>query len=318
MINYTRRRRRFHIKGHRGEAGFFAVMKWQFGGGKAKWPRRVENATHAPPPIHVYGDKLKVTWIGHSTVLLQTAGLNILTDPFLANRASPLTMAGPRRVRQPALQPDRMPPIDIVLISHNHYDHLDRVGLKALLKDHSPAFFTPLGNRRHLRSLQLGLEINELDWRQRHDIGDVSITAMPALHWSKRTFDDTNRSLWGAFAIETPGGVIYFAGDTGYGDGATFREINERFGSPRLSLLPIGAYEPRWFMKAQHMNPEDAVLAHKDLGSQTSIAIHHGTIQLTNEAIDQPVADLKIARDKHGVVEDAFIAPDAGECIDIL
>ncbi len=317
-MEYTRRRKRYRIKGYRSGGGILQVMKWQFGSRPARWPKRLDNETYPPPPIHVYGNALRATWIGHSTVLLQTSGINILTDPFLAMRASPFTLAGPRRVRKPALDAHELPPIDIVLISHNHYDHLDKVGLKELLKDHNPVFLTPLGNRKHLRSLQSGLEIHELDWRQSIDLGGMRVTVMPALHWSKRTLDDANHSLWGAFAIETPGGVIYFAGDTGYGQGQTFREIRERFGRPRLSLLPIGAYEPRWFMKAVHMNPEDAVLAHLDLESRTSLAIHHGTIQLTNEAIDQPRMDLALALEKLDVSPEDFLAPDIGESLSVL
>ncbi len=317
-MEYSRRRKRYRIKGYRSGGGFLQVMKWQFSSRPARWPKRIDNESYPPPPIHVYGNALRATWIGHSTVLLQTSGINILTDPFLAMRASPFTLAGPKRVRKPALEAHELPPIDIVLISHNHYDHLDKIGLKELLKDHNPVFLTPLGNRKHLRSLQSGMEIHELDWRQGLDLGGMRFTVMPALHWSKRTLDDANRALWGAFAIETPGGVIYFAGDTGYGQGQTFREIRERFGRPRLSLLPIGAYEPRWFMKPVHMNPEDAVLAHLDLESRTSLAIHHGTIQLTNEAIDQPRKDLALALEKLDVSPEDFLTPDIGESMSVL
>jgi L-ascorbate metabolism protein UlaG (beta-lactamase superfamily) len=317
-MEYIRRRKRYHIKGHRSGAGFVSLLRWQLGGGKAKWPRKIENAAHEPPPLHVYGNALRATWIGHSTVLLQTGGVNILTDPFLARRASPLRFAGPKRVRAAAHFPGDMPPIDIVLVSHNHYDHLDRPGLKRLLKDHNPVFVTLTGNKRFIKTLRSGLDINELDWREQFSIGDFTITAMPALHWSKRTFDDANMALWGAFVIDTPGGIIYFAGDTGFGNGGLFEEVRERFGPPRLSLLPIGAYEPRWFMKSMHMNPDDAVRAHQLLASQTSFAIHHGTIQLTNEGIDQPVIDLRAALDIHGVSEDAFLALDTGEGVDVI
>jgi L-ascorbate metabolism protein UlaG (beta-lactamase superfamily) len=315
-MEYTRRRRRYRVPGLK-DAGITAALKWTFATKRAKWPRKIENASYPPPPLHVYGHGLTATWIGHSTVLLQTAGLNILTDPFFAARASPFTLAGPKRVRPPGLKPADMPPIDIVLISHNHYDHLDRIGLKQLLRDHDPLFVTPLGNRKHLRGLSASQDIVELDWRQAHTIGSVRITVMPALHWSKRSLDDQNMSLWGAFAIETPGGLIYFAGDTGYGQGSTFREVHDRFGAPRLSLLPIGAYEPQFIMKPVHMNPAEAVRAHLDLQSHTSLAIHHGTIQLTNEAIDQPLRDLEIAMRQHGIPETEFLTPDVGAPIQI-
>ncbi len=316
-MEYVRRRKRYLIKGHRGGASIAALLRWQLGGGRVRWPKRVENAAYEPPPLHVYGPTLRATWIGHSTVLLQTGGVNILTDPLLSLRASPFRFAGPKRVRPAAHFPKDMPPIDIVLISHNHYDHLDRPGLKRLLKDHSPVIVTLNGNKRFIRTIRSGLDITELDWREQFTLGDFAITAMPALHWSKRSFDDANTALWGAFVIETPGGVIYFAGDTGFGDGGTFVEVRERFGPPRLSLLPIGAYEPRWFMKSMHMNPDDAVMAHQLLASQTSLGIHHGTIQLTNEGIDYPALALREATGNHGVPEDAFLTPDVGEGVDI-
>lgn len=316
-MEYTRNRSRFIVPGHSAGGRFRDLMKWQLGGGRAKWPRAVDNLSYSGPPPYVYGDNLCATWIGHSTVLMQTGGLNILTDPLLSMRASPLRFAGPKRVRKPAFHANELPPIDIVLVSHNHYDHLDIPGIRQLLKHHSPQFVTPLGNKRYLRRATRSIDCVELDWRTSHLIGDIKITAMPALHWSKRGPDDTNKALWGAFVVETRGGVLYFAGDTGYGDGSTFREVRERFGAPRLSLLPIGAYEPRWFMKEQHMNPDDAVLAHIDLESQTSIAIHHGTIQLTNEAIDAPAAELGRAVHEAGLPEDSFIAPDVGETIAI-
>jgi L-ascorbate metabolism protein UlaG (beta-lactamase superfamily) len=314
-MHYVRRRNRYTIKGHRGEAGLLALLRWQLGPRRARWPSRTENLAHEPPPLHVYGKALSVTWVGHSTVLIQTAGINILTDPFLSRRASPLRMAGPQRVRDAVPPPQDMPPIDIVLISHNHYDHLDKPGLRQLLRNHSPMFVTMHGNKRFIAPLKSGLDITELDWRQSFDIGPLRITGMPALHWSKRSFDDANRALWGAFVIETPGGVIYFAGDTGYGDGSTFREVKDVFGGPRLSLLPIGAYEPRWFMKTMHMNPDDAVMAHLDLGSRTSLGIHHSTIQLTNEAIDAPLHELEFARTTHGIADGSFVTIDVGESV---
>jgi L-ascorbate metabolism protein UlaG (beta-lactamase superfamily) len=312
-MKYRLQNSKFVIDGHSGEASFRDVMKWQFGGGRAKWPRRIENKIHAAPPQRLNGSDLRITWIGHSTVLIQTAGLNIITDPFFSKRASPFQFAGPMRVRDAGIEIANLPPIDIILLSHNHYDHLDLPALRQLQKAHKPKLITPLVNSRYAK----GFDTSELDWRQSTEIGDVRCTLMPTWHWSKRGFGDTNEALWGAFVIESAGGVIYFAADTGYGDGNTFKEVRERFGNPRLSLLPIGAYEPRWFMKPQHMDPEEAVQAHVDLGSRTSIAIHHGTVQLTNEAIDAPVSALKRALQKAAVPEDTFKVLDVGECIAI-
>jgi L-ascorbate metabolism protein UlaG (beta-lactamase superfamily) len=314
-MQYIRRRGKFIVEEHSSGGSLWDLMRWQIGHRPAKWPRRVQQSIPTGPPQRVHGSQLAATWIGHSTVLLQTQGLNILTDPFLSLRASPLRFAGPRRVRRAAIAAGELPPIDIVLLSHNHYDHLDVPGLRKLLVHHSPLFVTPLGNRRYIQKARRSIECIELDWRQAHDHRDIRITVMPALHWSKRNVHDTNRALWGAFAIETKGGVIYFAGDTGFGDGGIFSEIAERFGAPRLSLLPIGAYEPRWFMKSQHMNPEDAVQAHLLLGSKVSIGIHHGTIQLTNEAIDAPVSELADALRIANANPATFLTPAAGETL---
>ena len=288
-------------------------MRWQLGGGRAQWPRRIENTVYPAPPRRVGGSGLLVTWIGHSTVLLQTAGLNILTDPLFSKRASPFQFAGPSRVRDPAIAIENLPPIDIVLLSHNHYDHLDRPALRQIGKHHAPQLITALNNGQYVS----GLPATELDWRQSVVHGDIRVTLTPALHWSKRSLRDANKALWGAFAIQTPGGVIYFAGDTGYGDGSTFREVKQLFGTPRLSLLPIGAYEPRWLMKPQHMNPAEAVRAHIDLGSRKSLAIHHGTVQLTNEAIDAPVIALGEALADANVTKDDFIVSDIGQGLSV-
>jgi L-ascorbate metabolism protein UlaG (beta-lactamase superfamily) len=240
-------------------------------------------------------------------------GLNILTDPLFSSRASPAQWAGPKRVRAPGVAVRDLPPIDIILLSHNHYDHMDLPALRQIARHHQPHVVTPLGNARHIRKSCLSFQIDELDWGQDVSSGSFRITLTPALHWSKRTLFDANRALWGAFVIKTPGGVIYFAGDTGYGEGQTFRDVRNRFGPPRLSLLPIGAYEPRWFMKPQHMNPDEAVQAHLDLGSQTSLAIHHGTVQLTDEAIDAPVKALSEAMSSRSLQPARFLVTDIGE-----
>ena len=315
MIRLTHDGRRFRIEGHRGEASFGDVMKWQLSGGRSRWPRRIANAGYPPPPERVEDATIGVTWIGHSTVLIQTAGMNILTDPFMSQRASPTQWAGPKRIRPPGLRIEDLPPIDIVLVSHNHYDHMDLPALKRIARHHRPHVVTPLGNARHIRKAGRKLEIDELDWGATVASGTARLTLTPALHWSKRSFFDTNRALWGAFVIETPSGLIYFAGDTGYGEGQTFRAIRSHFGPPRLSLLPIGAYEPRWFMKFHHMNPDDAVAAHLDLGSSTSIAIHHGTVQLTDEAVDAPVQALTAALAARRVDPAAFLTPDVGQSL---
>lgn len=308
---------RFRIEGHRREAGVLDILRWRLNGQRARWPARVENKAFAPPPERVEGQRLKATWIGHSTVLLQTAGLNILTDPFLSERASPLGFAGPRRVRPPALTAERLPPIDIILLSHNHYDHMDLPALRQIAAHHAPHVVTPHGNARWIRKASGAFGIDELHWGEALTHGGARIHLTPALHWSKRSLFDANTALWGAFVIETAGGMIYFAGDTGFGAGTIFEDVKRTFGAPRLSLLPIGAYEPRWLMEPQHMNPEEAVKAHMALGSRASLAIHHGTIQLTDEAIDAPARTLREALARHAVDDRHFLVPDAGEVVTI-
>jgi len=302
---------RFTLANQRRMATFREILKWQMSGSRQKWPKHIENKPYPPPPARVEGKDIAVTWIGHSTVLLQVAGLNILTDPLFSKRASPSQLFGPSRVRAPGLALDQLPPLNIVIVSHSHYDHMDKPTLRWLARNTKAKLVTPLGNAHHAP----GFNTVELDWYQNHLHGPVNITALPALHWSKRTLGDTNKSLWAAFMIETPAGNIYFGADTGFGTGETFRDAHSRFGAPRLALLPIGAYEPRWFMSPQHMNPEEAVQAHLLLDAKQSLAIHHGTIQLTDEAIDAPVIALDEALVAHHLTRQDFLVADIGETL---
>jgi L-ascorbate metabolism protein UlaG (beta-lactamase superfamily) len=317
MVRMTHDGRRYRLEDHRGEASLMDLLRWRFNGQRAHWPKKVENRPFPPPPARVTGNDLKVTWIGHSTVLIQTAGINILTDPFLSERASPVAFAGPRRVRMPALTAQTLPPIDVILLSHNHYDHMDLPALNAISAHHAPHVVTPQGNARLIGRAAPELRIDELRWGEKLQAGAALIHLTPALHWSKRSLFDANSALWGGFVIETDGGIIYFAGDTGFGTGSIFADVKQAFGAPRLSLLPIGAYEPRWFMSPQHMNPEEAVKAHLALGSRASLAIHHGTIQLTDEAIDAPVTELRAALTQHAVDPMSFLVPEAGEVVSL-
>ena len=226
-----------------------------------------------------------LTLINHSTLLLQERGANILTDPIWSQRASPVSWAGPRRRREPGVRWEDVPRIDTVLVSHNHYDHLDLPTLHRLADRGQSQFVVPAGVGRLLRSKDVG-PVHELDWGESLTLSPTTIHAVPALHFSARGVFDRNRTLWCGYVIETPGRIVYFAGDTAFGD--HFALIRERFGAPRLALLPIGAYEPRWFMSPIHMAPDEAVRAHEILGARTSIAVHHGTFQLGDEAIDTP------------------------------
>jgi L-ascorbate metabolism protein UlaG (beta-lactamase superfamily) len=211
---------------------------------------------------------------------------------------------------------DKLPPIHAVVVSHGHYDHLDIATLSRLAAVHRPRVITPLGNDTIMRNRDPSIAAESYDWGDRVELGPgVAVTLLPSRHWSARSLSDRNMSLWASIVIETPAGRIYFVADSGYDDGRHFREAGERHGPFRLAILPIGAYEPRWFMAPQHMNPLDAVRAHRDLGAGLSIAIHFATFPLTDEAIDAPAAALAVARRELGVAETAFRVPGFGETI---
>jgi L-ascorbate metabolism protein UlaG (beta-lactamase superfamily) len=258
---------------------------------RTPWPSRVDDGPHRPPLLN--DAAAIVTFVGHATFLIQTAAGNILTDPIHSDRAGPWAVFGPRRVRRPAVPFDDLPPVSLVLLSHNHYDHCDLPTLGRLADRDDPLVVTPLGNGTLVRSSGIR-RVEELDWWQRTANAPCPIVLTPARHFSARTPFDRNRALWGGFVIEVNGARIYFAGDTAYTD--FFAEIARRAGPPDLSLLPIGAYEPRWFMQFVHMSPAEAVQAHLDLGSKLSIGMHFGTFQLTTEGIDEPVRALDEAR----------------------
>jgi L-ascorbate metabolism protein UlaG (beta-lactamase superfamily) len=275
----------------------------------AIWPKHVENKPYPAPS----GVEPAVTFIGHSSFLLRLPGLTILTDPVFSKRCSPVSFAGPKRVRAPGLAIKALPQIDIILLSHNHYDHMDLASLRKIRRRFpKAAIVSMLGNGAYLARKRLQGAV-ELDWWQSMRIGEATITATPARHFSARTLWDKNEMLWGGFWISHGGRSIYFAGDTGYTK--FFKEIRARLGAPDLALLPIGAYEPRWFMGVVHMNPADAVMAFQDLEAKRAIGMHFGTFQLTAEAIDAPVHDLAAARAAAGMPDEDFLALDVGESV---
>jgi L-ascorbate metabolism protein UlaG (beta-lactamase superfamily) len=275
---------------------------------RTPWPASVPVETRRPPRLD--GAAAMVTFIGHSTLLIQTQFGNILTDPVYSERASPLWFAGPRRVRKPAVLFGDLPPLAVVLLSHNHYDHCDLRTLRAIEDRWHPTVVTPLGNSGLLKAAGIR-RIEEIDWWQDAARVPLPVLLTPAQHFSARTPFDRNRALWGSFVIRLGEKRIFFAGDSGYA--SHFTEIRERVGAPDLALLPIGAYEPRWFMKDIHMNPAEAVQAHLDLGATHSTAMHFGTFQLTLEGIDDPVIALGEALRTRGVPSDQFRAPEFGE-----
>jgi L-ascorbate metabolism protein UlaG (beta-lactamase superfamily) len=277
---------------------------------RTRWPSSVSVQAQLPPAAGP--DDVVVTFVGHATFLIQAPGTNLLIDPVFSERASPVGFAGPRRTRAPGVRLDDLPPVSLVLLSHNHYDHCDLVCLRRLARRFHPAAVTPVGNGRLLRSA--GFEkIEELDWWEVARAAPVPITLTPAQHFSARHPFDRNRALWGGFLMELGGQHIFHAGDSGYGP--HFRSIGERLGPIDLALIPIGAYEPRWFMQDIHMNPEEAVQAHLDLHARRSLAMHFGTFQLTPEGIDEPVRGLELALRDRGVPADQFRAVEVGTSI---
>ncbi|MGE0761915.1 MAG: MBL fold metallo-hydrolase [Bdellovibrionales bacterium] len=287
------------------------VYKWRRTSSPARWPLWVKNiatpdiATTVPPNTAV------ITFINHATVLVQLPGFNFLTDPVWSNRVSPFRWAGPQRIRAPGVDFDHLPPIHAVLVSHNHYDHLDIETLTRLESRFSPHFFVAWGDRDLL--IKNGLKkVTQMDWwQQEQPIIGVHVTFVPARHWSARTFFDKRKSLWGGFVVRQNSRQFYYAGDSGYGP--HFKQINARLGDLDLALLPIGAYEPRWFMRESHMNPQEAVQAHLDLQAKTSMAVHYGTFQLMDEGLETPVQELKKAMLEIALTESQFWVLNEGE-----
>jgi L-ascorbate metabolism protein UlaG (beta-lactamase superfamily) len=229
-----------------------------------------------------------------------------------------VSWAGPKRHNDPGIAFDALPSIDIALVSHGHYDHLDIPTMSKLAAASAPRVITPLGNDVTMRSADDAIKAEAFDWHHRVELGDgVAVTLVPTRHWSARGLFDRNRTLWASFVLETGAGKIYIVCDSGYGEGKHFRRVAQAHGPLRLAILPIGAYEPRWFMKDQHMNPQDAVKALADCGAQAALAHHHGTFQLTDEAIDAPVTALHAALDEAKIARERFVALKPGQVVEI-
>jgi L-ascorbate metabolism protein UlaG (beta-lactamase superfamily) len=364
------------------------ILKWKFRAppagtpAPARWPRRIDIAPHVLPPRPADGSPgIVATWINHSTFLLQTAAATILTDPVFSRCCGPFGRLGPARVHAPGIALDALPRIDVVFLSHDHYDHCDLQSLRRIARRDSPSGvtplgITPLGNGALLRRAGFAPErIIELDWWQTHDLQAhapqmhaaqthapqthtppthasqthaahthtahthaaqahtspthaapthaappgmrLRFTLTPSQHWSKRLASARNSRLWGGVHISIAGSRrIHFVGDTGY-HAAIFRDIAARLGPPDLALIPIGAYEPRWFMRAQHCNPAEAVQIHRDLGSRQSVAMHWGTFQLTEEARDEPPRALAAALREAGIPPETFKVLEPGQSLTV-
>ena len=296
------------------DKGLWDVLKWLASRDQADWPKWVENEAEPKLPSTLSDHEMALTFINHSSFLIQFNGINILTDPIYSERTSPVSWAGPKRVRAPGLPFNRLPKIDIVTISHNHYDHLDIETLLKLNKKFKPKFIVPMGDKKLLNDIGIK-NVEELDWwTSTNYLGDkLKITFTPAQHFSGRGIFDRMRSLWGGYVFRFNGYQVFFAGDTGYA--SHFKEIKYRFEHIDFALIPIGAYKPRWFMKPMHVNPNEAVKAHIDLGSKKSIGMHFGTFQLSDEAIYKPVEDLQRAKTEYGIKPNDFNIMSVGETL---
>jgi N-acyl-phosphatidylethanolamine-hydrolysing phospholipase D len=309
------------------EKGLSELLRWRL---DAMWnglppPPAAPTPRVAPDLAFVHANAVSgaamepaVTWIGHATVLAQLGGLNVLTDPIFAERASPFGFIGPKRAVAPGLALTELPHIDVVVVSHNHYDHLDEPSVRALDAQAGgpPLFLVPLGNRAWLAERGIA-NVVELDWWQSHRVEGVEFVLTPAQHWSGRTLGDRMHTLWGGWAVFAADQHLFFSGDTGYSK--DFADIRERFadrqahGGFDIALITIGGYEPRWFMRGHHVNPDEAVRIHQDLAARRSLGIHWGTFSLTDESLDVPPQHLAQARRERGVADEDFFVLAVGE-----
>lgn len=276
--------------------------------------RREPRATEPAAP-----GELSATWVGHSTVLLRLDGVTLITDPQFSGRASPFSFVGPKRRTPLPFEIAALPHIDLVLISHNHYDHLDEASILALQAQRGgpPLFVVPQGLDAWFHDLGIRDNVQVIGWWSSALLAGVNVTAVPARHWSGRGLFDRSATHWTGWVVQRGGRSTYFAGDTGYGDGRDFRRIGQRFPALELALIPVGAYEPRWFMSEQHTDPAEAVQLFRDLGARRAIGIHWGTFSLADEALDAPIAALDQARRSQGVAAADFRLLEHGETWDL-
>jgi L-ascorbate metabolism protein UlaG (beta-lactamase superfamily) len=294
--------------------GLRDLLKWQLGGKRARWPQSVPT-TPAQPAAQVAD--MTITMVGHATLLIQTAGVNILTDPVWSQRASPLSFLGPKRVAAPGIAFADLPKIDVVLLSHNHYDHLDITTLRRLHQSHAPQIITPLGNDTVIHAALPETRIITRDWGQTTSFGPLHYHFEPCHHWSARGARDRSMALWAAFVIEGPSGKILHIGDTGFDSGRPYQTLTARHGPLRAAILPIGAYEPRWFMRDQHQNPDEAARGFLLSGAKYAIGHHWGSFQLTDEPRSAPLDALAAALHQHNIPPDRFRALPPGAAWDI-
>jgi L-ascorbate metabolism protein UlaG (beta-lactamase superfamily) len=295
-------------------AGFKDLIKWAWNREKGEWKEMKDMAFGPAPAARIEGDSIVVTFVNHSTFLIQTEGLNILTDPVWSEYASPISFAGPKRVRPPGIRFEDLPRIDIILLTHNHYDHLDIITLKNLSSLYNPVIYTPLGVGLFLKKKGIDNFV-EMDWWDEAElVSGIKLICTPAQHFSGRGMFDRDKTLWSGFAMMTEKGSMYYSGDTGFGE--FFHEIAARIAPVRLSFLPIGAYKPSWFMSPIHTSPAEAVMIHKIINSPKSIGMHFGTFPLADDGMEDPARDLKKALLNELISEEEFIVPE--EAVKIL
>ncbi|MDZ7716307.1 MAG: MBL fold metallo-hydrolase [Balneolaceae bacterium] len=291
--------------------GLKDVIKWAITEEPGPWTvLSEEDITYGSVPESTVTEGIKITFVNHATFLIQVDGLNILTDPVWSERASPFQWIGPKRMRPPGIRFQDLPEIDVVLISHNHYDHLDIHTAKRLKDAFDPLFITPLGVPLYLKENGI-TNTAELNWWNDYVINqEVKVFAVPAQHFSGRGLTDRDKTLWAGYVLQTPAGNIYFAGDTGY-DGF-FKDIGQRFNPIDVALIPVGAYKPRWFMSPIHVDPFEAVQIHKDVGAKQSIGMHFGTFPLADDGMTEPINDLAKAREQAGIDKKDFFILNEG------
>ena len=306
---------RFRNQGEVAEHGWSDFWKWSRNREQGPWREWTDAEPGPPPPRRVGDGAIRVTFVNHATTLVQLDGVNVLTDPIWSDRASPFGFAGPKRVRPPGIRFEDLPPIDAVLVSHNHYDHLDLPTLRRLSEAFGPRVFAGLGNAQFLEREGIS-RATDLDWWQSVELRNgVRLTAVPVQHFSGRGMCDRAATLWAGYVLEGQGGKVFFAGDTGYG--RHFAQIRERFGQPALSILPIGAFRPEWFMHPVHVTPDEAVQAHRVLGSRQSVAMHFGTFILADDGQNEPVQRLRAALARERISAGEFRVLGFGEGLDV-
>ena len=301
------------FQSHHATTRLRAFWRWRLMRRPTPWPSAIELPPQPPPPA-ARGDEVVVTWIGHASFLVQSTRANLLIDPIFSERTSPVQWAGPRRVHPPGIALTALPRISAVLVSHDHYDHCDLPSLRAIAAKHGARFIAPLRHEDIARDAG-ATNITTLDWWETTQLAaDATVTLTPSKHWSNRFGSRRNHRLWGGFYLNLGPTKIWFVGDSGY-DAAMAQSVREQLGSPHLALVPIGAYEPRWFMAPMHMNPAEAVQVHREVGAARSIGMHWGTFQLTDEGREEPVTALAEARRAAGLRPEEFRVVAPGESV---